>query len=151
MHEVGLKVRRIIEPVITAMGYELVGVEYVGQGGRPTLRVYVDAPAGITLDDCQRVSGHIGALLDVEDPLDMAYNLEVSSPGLDRPLFEAKHFVQFTGRMAKIRMKFLIDGRRKFTGVIQGVQDGAVIILENDQEVVLPLAHIGKAHLVPNI
>ena len=151
MHEVGWKVRRIIEPVVTAMGYELVGVEYVVQAGRPTLRVYVDAPAGITLEDCQRVSGQIGALLDVEDPLDTAYNLEVSSPGLDRPLFEAKHFVQFTGRRAKIRMKTLIQGRRRFTGVIQGVQDGDVIILENDQIVVLPLVNIEKAHLVPNI
>lgn len=151
MHEVGLKVRRIIEPVLTAMGYELVGVEYVVQGGRPTLRVYIDAPAGITLDDCQRVSNQVSALLDVEDPVDTAYNLEVSSPGLDRPLFEAKHFVQFIGRLAKIRMKSLVEGRRKFTGVILGVQDGDVIILENDQKVVLPLANIEKAHLVPNI
>jgi ribosome maturation factor RimP len=151
MQQIVLRVRRLAEPVLATMGYELVGVEHVVQGGRPTLRIYIDKPAGITVDDCQRVSEQVSALLDVEEAVHGSYCLEVSSPGLERPLFEAKHFVQFTGERAKIRMKSLINGRRKFDGVIQGLQDNQVLIAEQDQVVALPLEDIDKAHLVPSL
>jgi ribosome maturation factor RimP len=151
MRQVSIKVQEIIDPIVRAMAYELVGVEYVTQGGRPTLRIYIDKPGGVTVDDCQRVSEQVGALLDVEEPLRCPYYLEVSSPGVERPLFEPKHFAQFTGHVAKIRMKSPVGGRRKFVGIIQGVAGGEVIIREGEQNVVLPLANMEKAHLVPDI
>lgn len=151
MRQVASKVQRVTAPVIQALGYELVGVEYLVQGGRPILRIYIDKPGGVNVDDCKRVSDQVGALLDVEDLVGFPYHLEVSSPGIERPLFEAKHFAQFTGHQAKIRLKSLFQGRRKFVGVIQGIQDGEVVILEGDRKISLPLANIEKANLVPEV
>jgi ribosome maturation factor RimP len=149
--QVALRVQKATAPVIAALDYELVGVEYLVQHGRPTLRIYIDKPGGVNVDDCKRVSDQVSALLDVEDPVGFPYNLEVSSPGIERPLFEARHFVQFSGHRAKIRMKSLFQGRRKFVGVIEGVQGGEVLILEGDRKISLSLANIEKAHLVPEV
>ena len=90
--------RQLFEPVISLLGYELVGIEYHGQGGNTTLRVYIDAVEGVTLDDCAKVSRQLSGLLDVEDPIRERYTLEVSSPGLDRPLFTKDHFDSNKGR-----------------------------------------------------
>ncbi|RMD71399.1 MAG: ribosome maturation factor RimP [Gammaproteobacteria bacterium] len=149
MSTVSEKVKALVEPMITAMGYELVGVEYVTQSGRPTLRIYIDCPGGIQVSDCQRVSEQVGALLDVEDPIAGAYNLEVSSPGLDRPLFTAPHFERFAGHRVKIRMRFPIQGRRRFTGILLGIQGDQVRLKEGDREIFLPLEDIEKANVVP--
>lgn len=138
--------RETVEP----MGYELLGLEYQmrPQSGA-LLRMYIDHADGIQLDDCETVSRQFGAVLDVEDPIKGEYELEVSSPGLDRPLFEKRHFERFVGHEAKIRLHRAIDGRRRFKGVIRAV-DGDELALEVDGvEIRLPFAEIDNARLVP--
>jgi len=139
----------LIEPVVAALGYELVGVEYLSQGKHSILRVYIDTPDGVTVDDCSKVSGQVGALLDVEDPIRGEYNLEVSSPGLDRPLFTIAHFEQFIGHECVIRMKMPIDGQRNFTGLIKSIIDGSVNLELDNRTVSLSIDMVDKANLVP--
>jgi ribosome maturation factor RimP len=132
------------------MGYELVGVEYFQRGtGGAVLRVYIDSADGITLDDCTAVSHQFGGVLDVEDPIQGHYDLEVSSPGLDRPLFGAEHYVRFRGKRVKIKLAAKLEGRRNFEGVLGDVS-GENLSLEVDGKIcVLPLAMIESARLVP--
>lgn len=144
-------VQAIVEPVVSSLGYELVGVEYLVQNRNGLLRVYIDSENGITLDDCQRVSHQLSGVLDVEDVIKGQYQLEVSSPGLDRPLFTAEHFERFTGRMAKIKLAVPIDGRRKFRGTLKGMKDDQVVLEVDDEETSLPLSAIDKANLIPEI
>jgi len=141
----------VLEPAILALGYELVGMEYLRQGGRGLLRIFIDSERGITLDDCERVSHQVSGILDVEDLIREQYVLEVSSPGMDRPLFTAEQFRRFAGRMVKIRLVSPVGGQRNFKGVLQGVDDGKVVIAGNDREVSLPLEKIDKANLVPEL
>jgi ribosome maturation factor RimP len=143
--------RTLIEPVVTGLGYELVGVEYQGGGKSGLLRIYIDREGGVTVDDCQRVSYQVSGLLDVEDPLPGSYTLEVSSPGLDRPLFLPEHFVRFAGHKVRIRLAIPLEGRRKFTGVLRGVQDEGVVLEEDGAELILPLDQIDQARLVPEV
>lgn len=142
------RVHGLLEPVVSQMGCELVGVETATQGRRQVLRVYIDKSGGVTLDDCQRVSGQVSALLDVEDPISGTYDLEVSSPGIDRPLFTREQFARFVGYRARIRTDSAVAGRRNFTGIIEAVSDEDVVLLQDGEKVVLALAGIDKAHLV---
>jgi ribosome maturation factor RimP len=140
----------MVEPLVEALGYELVGIEYRSGARHGLLRVYIDQEQGIALDDCERVSHQLSALLDVEDPIDVPYDLEVSSPGLDRPLFRTRDFERFQGRRARIRMRVPQDGRRNFTGVLRGVE-GEQVVLEVDDEIVrLAFGEIDQARLVPD-
>lgn len=143
------RLQALIEPAVAALGYELVGVVYVPQGRHSLLRVYIDSTAGITLEDCERVSHQVSGVLDVEDPIKGQYELEVSSPGLDRPLFSIAHFERFTGRRARLRLHTPQNGRRNFTGVLAGVRDGQVVVVEDGVEFALPFESIDKAQLVP--
>jgi ribosome maturation factor RimP len=145
------RVHGLLEPVVSRMGCELVGVETATQGRRQILRVYIDKSGGVTLEDCRRVSGQVSALLDVEDPISGAYDLEVSSPGIDRPLFTREQLARFVGHRARIRTESAVAGRRNFTGVIEGVSDDEVVILQDGERVVLALAGIDRAHLVSDI
>jgi ribosome maturation factor RimP len=140
---------RLLAPGAESLGFELVAVELAPQGRDTILRVYIDSPEGITLDDCEAVSRQLSAILDVEDPIHGHYTLEVSSPGLDRPLTKQEHFERFVGHTVKVRMHAARDGRRKYTGVLQGVRDGRILI-ETDGEVhELPLNDVEMARLVP--
>lgn len=132
------------------MGYELVGVEYAQMGPRSAvLRVYIDHVEGITLDDCAAVSHQLSGVLDVEDPLPGHYDLEVSSPGLDRPLFDIEQFQRFVGARVRVRLAVKIGGRRNFEGVLRGA-DADGVRLEIDGEAhILPLDRIDSARLVP--
>lgn len=146
----------LVASAVEPLGYELLGLEYLPQGHHSLLRVYIDSPNGITLDDCEKASRQVGAVLDVEDPIKGEYSLEMSSPGLDRPLFTLEHYEQFTGSKVKLRLHVGIDGRRKYTGVIKGVEDEQVVIavLENDAEkeiIRIPLQNIEKANLLVEI
>jgi len=144
-------VRKLVAPVVESLGYELVGVEFLPQGGHGLLRVYIDSEAGVTLDDCQRASHQLSGVLDVEDVIKGRYHLEISSPGLDRPLFEAKHFQRFAGSQVNVRLVAPINGRRKLRGVLQGMK-GDDVVLDVDGEVIsVPLSAIDKANLVPEI
>ncbi len=132
------------------LGYELVGVEFTGQGkGAALLRIYIDHADGITLDDCVEVSHQVSGVLDVEDPIKENYRLEVSSPGLDRPLFELAHFERFKG--SKVRLKLLgkIDNRHRFTGVLDGVEENQVLIEADGTRYRIPFELIDSAKVVP--
>jgi ribosome maturation factor RimP len=141
--------RAMLEPAVQALGFELVDVEHAGSGRQAVLRVYIDSPDGITVDDCARVSHQVSAILDVEDPIPGQYMLEVSSPGLDRPLIKPEDFQRFAGEIVKIRTSQPVLGRRNFTGRLVGMQ-GETVILEMDKESFdLPFGDIEKARLVP--
>jgi len=133
---------------IESLGYELVGVEYIKNGQHTVLRIYIDSENGISIEDCERVSHQVSGILEVEDPISTAYSLEVSSPGFDRPLFKARDFERFVGSEAKISMKLPIQGRRNFKGILQGFDDGEILILVDGEEYALPLTKLAKARLV---
>ena len=140
---------QLIEPIVSGMGYEFVGLEYHPQGKHSILRVYIDKPTGITVDDCGDVSRQVSAMLDVEDPIHGEYSLEISSPGLDRPLFTLAHFEQFIGHNCSVRLKTPLDGQRKFTGVINSVKDDFIGLEINEEIKILPYKMIDKANLIP--
>jgi ribosome maturation factor RimP len=139
----------LFEPVVESMGYELVGVEFEGAGGHGTLRVYIDREQGVSLDDCAAISHQISGILDVEEPIKQAFDLEISSPGIDRPLFKLADFERFAGRTAKIKLAVDLEGRKNFKGRLQGVADARMVIIEVDGEAFyLPFADIARANLV---
>jgi len=143
------RIRGLLEPTVTGLGYELVMVELT-DGGR-LLRLYIDSEAGIELRDCEIVSHQVSGLLDVEDPLQGHYNLEVSSPGLDRPLVKPEHFIRFSGCRARVRMRVPRDGRRNFTGTLGDLRDGMLTLEVDGQSFRLPLEDIALARLVPEL
>ena len=149
MHTFSEQLSQLLRPVVEAMGYELVGVEYLDRRGDGLLRVYIDQEAGISVDDCQQVSHQVSGLLDVEDPVAGAYTLEVSSPGLDRPLFTAEHYQRFAGHTVRIQLGAPLDGKRKFTGLLQGMQGSDILVEVEGTCLALPLAQVQKARLVP--
>jgi len=138
----------VVEPVVTGLGYEFVGAEF-GQGdGGPTLRVYIDNPAGVDVDDCVKVSRQLDAALDVDDVIPGAYQLEVSSPGVDRPLFSLGHFEAQQGEEVRIRLLAGIGGRRNYKGRLLAVGDGNITIEVDQVDHVLPLADVEQAYLI---
>jgi ribosome maturation factor RimP len=142
---------QLLAPVIADLGLECLGVEYSPSHGNSLVRVYIDAPdRPVTVDDCEAVSRQVSATLDVNDPVEGRYTLEVSSPGLDRPLYAPEHFARFAGQTAKVEVNLAIDGRRRFQGPIRAVE-GSTIVLEQDG-VAVRIAHdnIHKAKLVPD-
>jgi len=147
-HE-SVELRELIEPAVTALGFELVGVEFI-HGKSGLLRVYIDHPEGIGVDDCQAVSHQVSGVLDVEDPIRGQYTLEVSSPGLDRPLFRERDFERFAGNQVDIRLLAPVNGRRRFKGVLGGLRDGQVVLQMDDEELVVALDEIDRARLVPD-
>ena len=151
MNERARRVKEMIESAVNALGYDLLGVEYHAAPQRSLLRVYIDSGAGIGVDDCERVSYQVSGILDVEDPIAGAYDLEVSSPGLDRPLFEPSHFVRHRGSRVRIRLDWPLDGRRNFRGILQGYRDGNILIDVDGAEQALPIGRIGTARLVPEV
>jgi len=139
----------MLEPVVEALGFELVDVELAGSSGNALLRVYIDSLGGVTVDDCATVSRQVSAVLDVEDPVPGKYALEVSSPGLDRPLVKLKDFQRFTGDEIKVRMVRPILGRRNFTGRLAGIEGESIVLEVGAESFSLPLDDIEKARLVP--
>ncbi len=140
----------IIAPAVEAIGVELLGIEYMSQGRHSVLRIYIDSEAGITVDNCADVSHQVSAVLDVEDPIRGEYTLEVSSPGTDRPLFNAEHYRRVVGEEIQVRLHAPLEGRRKFKGELKGIdEDGRITIEVDGTEYTLPLADVDKANLVP--
>lgn len=142
------RVRAAVAPVIASFGLELVGVEVTQEGHRTILWVFIDHEDGITIDHCAQVSPEVSAALDVDDPLTDAYELRVSSPGLDRPLMSSAHFVAYAGEKALLNLSTPLMGRRKYTGVITGVEDGQVAIQCADGDHQVPLAYIKRARVL---
>jgi ribosome maturation factor RimP len=152
----------ILAPVAEDLGYELIGVEYL-PGSRACVRLYIDRLSkefgGVSVDDCAAMSRAVSALLDVEDPIPGKYTLEVSSPGLDRPLFKQEDFSRHAGQRARVRMQNPLPGsapavpggrpQRNFLGLLKGVEGQDVLLETETGEVRLPYADIDKAHLEP--
>jgi ribosome maturation factor RimP len=141
--------RQLIEPGVRALGFDLVDVELAGSGHRSTLRVYIDSPRGVTVDDCAAVSRQLSAVLDVEDPIRDSYVLEVSSPGLDRPLVTPAHFRRFAGEVVKVKTVADIGGRRNFKGRLLEADDERIAVEVDGQRLELTYEAIERARLVP--
>lgn len=150
MASVRERLEQMLEPVIESLGYELVLLEFAPSGKSAMLRLYIDSPGGITIEDCERVSREVSGVLDVEDPIGNAYRLEVSSPGLDRPLVKPAHFERFRNEQARIQLLVPRDGRRRHVGWIRGVSADAVTLETAQGMVEIPLAEIERARLVPD-
>lgn len=147
----GSELEALLSPAIAAIGYELVDVEYRPAGGNSVLRLFIDGPDGIGLDDCAKVSQQVSGILDVEDPIPGEYNLEVSSPGLDRPLRRPADYEKYAGAVVKVKMEKGFVGRIRLKGVLQGLEDECVVLVVDGESHKLPLGRIESARLVPKI
>jgi len=139
----------MLTPAVEAAGFELWGVEFVRAGKHSTLRLYIDHGNGINVDDCALVSRQVGAVLDVEDPINTEYNLEVSSPGMDRTVFSLSQFESFVGQEIFVQLQVPVDNRRKFTGLLKQVEGNRLQFEVEHQSFSVDFAQIKKANLVP--
>lgn len=142
---------RLLEPTIARMGYELTDLEMKIGGRDGLVRIFIDRPEGIGLDDCEAVSRQVSALLDVEDPVPGHYTLEVSSPGLDRKLTKPAHFRRFIGDDVRVKMRFPVAGRRKFRGKLIAANEETIEVEVDGEPHRLPMATIDTARLVPTL
>ncbi len=145
-----VKLTQMLQPLVEDLGYEFVGLDFGSDPKNAVLVIYIDQGDGIAVEDCEKVSREVAALLDVEDPIPGHYNLEVSSPGLDRPLFTPEQYQRFTGEVVRISLFAPQEGRRKFKGTILGAEDGRVKLEQDGSEVLLEMSNIAKARLVPD-
>lgn len=144
------ELRALIEPVVEGLGFDLWGMEYLAHGRHASVRVYIDSQHGVDVDDCARVSRQISAMLDVEDPIKVQYTLEVSSPGMDRRLFTKEQFAAFEGTSVKVSLKTPYLGRRRYTGVLCGIEDDDIVVRSGDEEFLFPFDQIDRANVVPS-
>lgn len=158
MSEKATEIANLLSPTVESLGLELLGVEYLPAPGGATLRLYIDVPLAeqpervVNVDDCERVSREVSAQLDVEDPISGNYTLEVSSPGVDRPLFTLEQFARHIGESAKIVLKLAQDGRRRFQGEILRIdaEAEAVVFAVDGKDVQIGYDNIDKARIVPD-
>lgn len=139
----------LLAPVVESLGCELWALEYLSYGRHSTLRLYIDHPDGVGLEECEQVSLQVSSVLDVEDPISGEYTLEVSSPGLDRPLYKLEHFARFAGEQVSVRLRSAFEGRRKFSGLLRGVEGDDVLVVVDEHEYLLPIEMIEKANIIP--
>jgi len=140
----------LIGPAVGALGYELWGIERAVSGRRTLLRIYIDSPDGISVEDCARVSGSITGVLEVEDPIAGPYDLEISSPGLDRRIFTLEQFRRYTGHTVRVRLRSPMHGKRKISGIIKEIDSEAVVLMDTGAEYRLALRDMDHARLVPS-
>lgn len=143
------KLTALISAPVEALGYELVGIEFI-RSHTSILRVYIDSENGINVDDCADVSHQISAVMDVEDPITTAYNLEVSSPGLDRPLFTVEHYAKFIGEDVKIALRMAVKNRRNWQGKIKSVEGEMITLTVDGGDEMFALSNIQRANLIPH-
>jgi len=162
------QIEELIEGAVTALGCRVWGVSYLAQGKHSVLRIYIEKPsdstadiavlpedssaesqAGVTIDDCEKVSRQVSELLDIEETINGEYTLEVSSPGLDRELFRPDQYSKVVGEQLDVRLNYPFDGRKKFVGQLVGVEDNEAIIQIDGEEFLLPIETIQKARVVP--
>jgi ribosome maturation factor RimP len=137
----------LISPLIKDLGYELWGCEYLSQGKYSLLRIYIDKEGGIVLEDCEKVSQQVSALLDVEDPIAGNYSLEISSPGIPKPLFYSWQYQRYIGQQVQLKLIKPVNRQKKFTGIIVSAsEDKLVLNLEHEQQEIL-ISNIAKANL----
>jgi ribosome maturation factor RimP len=140
----------LIEPIVEGLGYECVGVEYNPHPKNGLLRIYIDSEQGILVEDCSKVSHQVSGVLDVEDPIQGNYQLEVSSPGEDRPFFKIVQFERFIGSTVMVNLFKAIGGRKKIKGLIEKVDGEVVTLLEEGQVFEVPFTAMSKVRLVPD-
>jgi ribosome maturation factor RimP len=140
----------MLRPAVEEVGKELLGIEFVSAGKHSVLRLFIDHENGIDVDDCAEVSRQVSAILDVEDPISTEYNLEVSSPGLDRPLFDLSHFEAVIGENIDVKLSMPLNGRRKFKGKLEAIENDTLIVTVDGQDYELVYSNIDKANLVPS-
>lgn len=145
------KLTELLRPAVDETGKTLLGIEYISAGNNSILRLFIDHDNGIDVDDCAEVSRQVGAILDVEDPISSEYSLEVSSPGVDRPLFEIKHFQTVIGEIVNVKLSIPLNGRRKFKGPLVAVENNNLIIEVDSIDYELPLGNVDKANLVAKL
>ena len=162
MTDKATEISKLLAPTVASLGVELMGAEYLPSPGGAVLRLYIDVPAdevsidaegeprSVTIEECEAVSREVSAQLDVQDPISGNYTLEVSSPGIDRPLFTLAHYQRFVGETAKVTLRLPQDGRRRAQGRIERVEDGTVVLLLDGNEFPVPFDNIDKARLVPD-
>lgn len=143
------KLTDMLRPAVEQLGKELLGVEFISAGKHSTLRLFIDHENGINVDDCAEVSRQVSAILDVEDPISTEYNLEVSSPGLDRPLFDVAHFEAVVGETVEVKLGLPLNGRRKFKGLLEAVEGETLVVIVDGETYELAHANVDKANLVP--
>ncbi|TKI08606.1 ribosome maturation factor RimP [Martelella alba] len=143
------KLTEMLSAPVEALGFELVGIEFI-RARQATLRIYIDSDEGVTVDDCADVSHQVSAVLDVEDPITVAYSLEISSPGLDRPLFTAAHYTRFIGEEVSVVLRIATQNRRKWQGVIKTVDGEMITVTVEGKDETFALSNIQKANLVPH-
>lgn len=145
------KWQQIINPILENTPYELVGVESAGGGKHALIRIYVDKPGGITIDDIVKLTRDINVVLEVEQPIKGLYTLEVSSPGIERPLFSPQHFKKHVGKKVTIKISHALDNRQNFKGVLQQANDEGIQLEENGQLFSFTYTEIDKAKVIPDI
>ena len=142
----------LLAPTVRGLGCEIWGLEYRPWGRRrATLKLFIDAPGGVTIDDCERVSRQVSALMDIEDPIASAYRLEVSSPGLDRALFRREHYQASIGEQVDVRLTLPVAGRRRVEGRLVGFQGDDIVVRNGEDQYLLPLGHILRTRIVPSL
>jgi ribosome maturation factor RimP len=154
MTDKATEITALLAPTVQSLGLELLGAEYLPSPGGAMLRLYIDVPAGeerqVGIEDCEAVSREVSAQLDVADPISGHYTLEVSSPGVDRPLFTPAQFERFRGEQAKVGLKLPQDGRRRLQGRIERVEGGTIVFGVDGAEIAVAADNIDKARLVPD-
>ena len=142
--------KAMIAPVVEALGCEFWGLEYLSSGRSALLRIYIDRDEqGVTVEDCEKVSRQVSSLMDVEDPIRGEYTLEVSSPGLERPLYTLEQFQRYVGEEVAVKLRFPYEGRRKFKGRLNGVEGEDILLVVEDHEYLFPVDSVEKANVVP--
>ena len=149
MNNKELQIEELITPTVEALDATVWGVEYLNQGKYSLLRIFVERDGGVSVDLCAEVSRHVSDLLDVEDILPRAYTLEVSSPGMDRLLFNGEQYQAHVGERLDVRLNYPFDGRKKIVGTLAGLEDNSVVLQVDDEEYLLPLENVQKARVVP--
>ena len=145
------KLTDMLRPAVAETGKELLGVEFISAGNNSVLRLFIDHENGINVDDCAEVSRQVGAILDVEDPISSEYSLEVSSPGVDRPLFELSHFQQVIGETVNVKLSMPLNGRRKFKGLLTVIENDTLIVEVDGIDYELVINNVDKANLVARL
>jgi len=141
----------MLTPTVQSLGFELWGLELLSPNRRPTLRLFIEAESGVTVDNCATVSRHVGGVLDVEDPITGEYTLEVSSPGIDRLLFKPEQYLLYVGEPIEVKLRFPFEGRRRFRGWLMGLESDDVVVRVDDHDYLLPLKQIDRARVQPRL
>ena len=142
------EIEEMLKPLVNELGYELWGCEYLSQGKHSLLRLYIDKEDGIGIEDCERVSRQVSAFLDVEDPIPGNYSLEVSSPGIPRPLFHKEQYEQYLGKIVQVKLIKPVHGSRKLTGAIVSVNEDILMLKVGEEQLDVQFSHIVKANLI---